>query len=252
MKLYIWGDKPDTLLEVESGTLDRLDRVRETEHYVLRHAAGSLAEREMEAVAAAQERAYAKLTALFGFEMPQKIEYLLTESPEDNGQVLSELFGMKPCPVNGLSIGPNYVLGAYGDEAKAVGCHEVGHLFSYQLCMPKCELLSEGLAMYADGSFGGKPNEKWVREFLKNGDYVSVQELASDERFYAHPSEITYPIAGAFVGFLMEKLGRERFLAEVYTSDAPLFETLNRLFGTAAEVVEERFIQSIQEDRHGG
>ena len=153
MKLHIWADGPDTLVEVESGTLDRLDRVRETEHYRFRCAAGSLAEREIEAIAAEQERAYAKLADLFGFELPQRIEYLLTDSPEDNGQALSELFGMEPCPTNGLSIGPNYALGAYCDEAKAVGCHEVAHLFSYQLCLPRSELLSEGLAMYADGSF---------------------------------------------------------------------------------------------------
>ena len=251
MKLHIWADGPDTLVEVESKALDRLDRCRETGHYVFRYAAGSLAEREIEAIAAEQERAYAKLADLFGFEFPQRIEYLLTDSPEDNGQVLSELFGMEPCPTNGLSIGPNYVLGAYCDEAKAVGCHEVAHLFSYQLCLPRSELLSEGLAMYADGSFWGKPNEDWVREFLQNGAYVPVRELPSEERFYAHPSEITYPIAGAFVGFLIGELGRERFFAEVYASDAPLLETLSRLFGTPAEAVEERFIRFVKEDRHG-
>ena len=158
---------------------------------------------------------------------------------------------MEPCPTNGLSIGPNYVLGAYCDEAKAVGCHEVAHLFSYQLCLPRSELLNEGLAMYADGSFWGKPNEDWVCEFLQNGAYVPVRELLSEERFYAHPSEITYPIAGAFVGFLIGELGRERFFAEVYASDAPLLETLSRLFGTPVEAVEERFIRFVKEDRHG-
>lgn len=251
MKLRIWADEPDTLMEVESGTLDRLGRCRETEHYVLRYAAGSLAEREIEAIVSLQERAYERLVDLFGFEMPQRIEYLLTDSPEANVQALSELFHMEPCPANGLSIGPNYVLGAYCDEAKAVGAHEVAHLFSYQLCMPRTELLSEGLAMYADGSFWGKPNEDWVREFLRKDAYVSVRELASDERFYAYPSEITYPIAGAFVGFLLERLDKERFLKEVYPSDTPLFETLSRLFGTPAEAVEERFVQTMKEDRHG-
>ena len=249
MKLHIWADEPDTLVEVESRALDRLDRVTETEHYVFRYAPGSLAEREIEAIVAEQERAYAKLVDLFGFEMSQRIEYLLTASPEENGAALGELFGMEPCPTNGLAIGPNYVLGAYCKEAKAVGAHEVAHLFSYQLCMPKCELLSEGLAMYADGSFWGKPNEDWVCDFLNNGAYVSLRELTSDERFYAHPSQITYPIAGAFVGFLMEELGRERFFAEVYPSDAPMFETLSQMFQTPAEAVEESFLQHIREVR---
>lgn len=247
MKLFIWGDEPREVMEVESEVLDRLDRVRETAHYVFRYAAGSLAEREMEAIEAEQERAYAKLMDLFGFEMPQKIEYLLTASPEENGAVLEELFGLEPCPTNGLSIGPSYVLGAYCDGARAVGAHEVAHLFSYQLCLPRCELLSEGLAMYADGSFWGKPNGAWVRDFLQNDAYVSVRELAADDGFYAHPSEVTYPIAGAFVGFLMEKLGAKRFFDEVYPSDAPLFDHLGGLLGLPAEAVEKSFIQYIRE-----
>lgn len=248
MKLHIWADEPDTLVEVESGTLDRLDRCRGTEHYVFRYAAGSLAEREIEAIAGEQERAYAKLVDLFGFEMPQRIEYLLTNAPEENGAALGELFGMEEAfPANGCSIGPNYVFATYSDQIRCVGCHEDAHLFSYRLCKPKCELLSEGLAMYADGVFWGKPNEDWVREFLQNGAYVPVRELASEERFYAHPSQITYPIAGAFVGFLIKELGKERFFAEVYPSDAPLFETLSRLLEVSAAEVEGSFIQHIRE-----
>ena len=65
---------------------------------------------------------------------------------------------------------------------------------------------------FADGSLWGKSNREWVREFLNNGSYVSVHELASDEKFFSVPTEITYPIAGAFVGFLMERPGKERFL----------------------------------------
>lgn len=251
MKLRIWADEPDILIEVESRALDRLSLATETEHYVFRFTPGSLAGREIEAIAAEQERAYARLADLFGFELPQKVEYLLTDAPEENGQALSELFGMEPCPNNGLSIGPNYVLGAYCDEVRAIGAHEVAHLFSYQLCMPRCELLSEGLAMYADGSFWGKPNEAWVRGFLKNGSYVSVRELQADEGFYEHPSEITYPIAGAFIGFLIKKLGTKRFLDEVYSSDTPLFGNLSALLEIPAEAVEQRFIQSMEEDPYG-
>lgn len=250
MKLYIWADEPDTLVEVGSKVLDRLDRLWETEHYVFRYAAGSLAEREIGAIAAEQEQAYEKLADLFGFELPQKIEYLLTNAPEENGQALSELFGMEEAyPTNGCSIGPNYVFATYNDQIRCVGCHEDAHLFSYRLCKPKCELLSEGLAMYTDGDFWGKPNRQWVREFMEDGRYIPLRELVSEEGFCAHPTEITYPIAGAFVGFLMERLGAKRFLEEVYPSDAPLFEHLSALLGGTAEAVEERFVRYIRKGR---
>ena len=252
MKLYIWGDGSEETMEVESKTLDRLSLVRETEHYTFRFAPGSLAEREIEDISGEQERVYGKLVDLFGFELPQRVEYLLTESPKENGAALGEMFGMEEAyPTNGCSIGPNYVLATYNDQIRCIGCHEDAHLFSYRLCKPKCELLSEGLAMYADGEFWGKPNEEWAREFLKSGAYVSIRELASDEKFDAIPSEITYPMAGAFVGFLMETLGKKRFLEEVYPSDMPLFDNLSGLFELPVEAVEERFVRAVKEDPHG-
>ncbi len=241
MQLKIMADET-TWEEVESKILDRLDRATETEHYTVRYAAGSLAEREIGAVAEEQERAYGKLEALFGYGLPERIEYLLTASPEENGAVLGELFGAEAAyPTNGFSIAPRYVFAAYSDQVKCVGCHEVTHLFSYVLCMPKSQFLSEGLAMYTDGAFWGKPNRQWVKEYLTSGRYIPIRELISDEQFFAHPTEITYPLAGAFVAFLMETLGPQRFLQDVYTSDEPLFSTLSRCLGMDGDAIEARF-----------
>ena len=241
MKLKILADE-SAWAEVEAKTLDRLDRATETAHYIFRYAAGSLAEGEIGAIAAEQEQAYGKLKALFGYELPEKIEYLLTASAEENGAVLGELFGGEAaCPTNGCSIGPKYVFAAYNEQVRCVGCHEVTHLFSYALCMPKSQFLSEGLAMYTDGAFWGKPNDRWVKEFLKDGRYVPLCKLISDESFFAHPTEITYPIAGAFVAFLIEKLGAKRFLQEVYPSDMPLLENLGRCLDIHKDQIEAAF-----------
>lgn len=241
MQLRILADE-STYETVESKIMDRLDRATETEHYTVRYAAGSLAEREIGAVAEEQERAYEKLEALFGYGLPERIEYLLTASPEENGAILGELFGAEAAyPTNGFSIAPRYVFAAYSDQAKCVGCHEVTHLFSYVLCMPKSQFLSEGLAMYTDGAFWGKPNDQWVKEFLASGRYIPIRELIPDESFFAHPSEITYPIAGAFVAFLIEKLGPQRFLRDVYASHKPLFSNLSQCLGMDEDAVEERF-----------
>ncbi|MBQ6892342.1 MAG: hypothetical protein IJN47_06980 [Clostridia bacterium] len=241
MQLRILADEA-SYEEVESKTLDRLDRATETAHYIFRCAAGSLAEGEIGAIAAEQEQAYGKLKTLFGYKLPEKIEYLLTASPEENGAVLGELFGGEGAyPINGFSIAPKYVFAAYDDQVKCVGCHEVTHLFSYALCMPKSQFLSEGLAMYTDGAFWGKPNDRWVKEFLERGVYIPLAQLLSDEGFYAHPSEITYPIAGAFVAFLIEKLGAKRFLQEVYPSDMPLLENLGRCLDIHKDQIEAAF-----------
>ena len=56
MQLRILADEA-SYEEVESKTLDRLDRATETAHYIFRYAAGSLAEGEIGAIAAEQEQA---------------------------------------------------------------------------------------------------------------------------------------------------------------------------------------------------
>ena len=80
-----------------------------------------------------------------------------------------------------------------------------------------------------------------VREFMASGRYIPLRQLISDESFFAHPSEITYPIAGAFVAFLIEKLGPQRFLHEVYRSDVPLLENLCRCLDIEENQVEAAF-----------
>lgn len=243
MKLKILTDNPSVLEAVESKRLDQLDLSLETEHYVFRYVSGSLAEKEIISIADEQENGYSKLKELFGYEMPLRIEFFLTSSPDENGEILNEIFeGMGPYPTNACCIGPNYVFAAYNDEVKAIGCHEDAHLFSYMLCMPKSQLLSEGLAVFSDGAFWGRPNPEWVSEFLKNGSYISVRELASDENFWNTAPEISYPISGAFVGFLIDRLGKESFLCKVYASDKPLFENLCELFGMNEDEIEKSFV----------
>ena len=80
-----------------------------------------------------------------------------------------------------------------------------------------------------------------MKEFLERGVYIPLAQLLSDEGFYAHPSEITYPIAGAFVAFLIEKLGAKRFLQEVYPSDMPLLESLGRCLDIHKDQIEAAF-----------
>lgn len=241
MELSILSDEAGTLELVELKSLDSLNRFKRTSHFVFRFAAGSPAEKEIDAIADEQERCYSDLVNLFGFAMPTKIEYFLLNSSEKNGDILRELTGMEQGPINGFSIGPNYVFAAYCEEVKCIGHHEVTHLFSYQLCMPKSQFLSEGLAVFSDGAWRNKSNAEWVCTFLEKGTYVSVFQLASDEGFFAYPTEITYPISGAFTEFLIQRLGTDRFLHSVYTSETPLFKNLADLFKCSKEQIEEQF-----------
>lgn len=226
-------------------TLDAYSEVYRTAHYAFHYKPGSFADKNICGVAEEQERCFTKITALLGIPFCDTIQYFLTDSPEENGKILEELFG-EYAPGNGLAIGPNNVFAVYNEQIRCVGAHEDTHLISYAYCDPACELLSEGLAMFMDGKWWGKPNAEWVKAFLLDGSYRSVFELADDEAFWDTPCEISYPIAGAFTAYCMDRLGAAAFLEQIYKPKTSLVEKIKRVFRQTPEAVEKDFLKWVK------
>ena len=222
-------------------TLDAYSAVYCTAHYAFHYKPGSFAEKHIRSIAEEQERCFTKITALLGIPFCDTIRYVLTNSPEENGRILEELFGEYE-PGNGFAVGPNNIFATYSETIRCVGAHEDTHLISYAYCDPSCELLCEGLAMYMDGEWWGKPNAEWVKAFLLDGSCRSVFELADDETFRNTACEISYPIAGAFTAYLIERLGTAAFLEHIYKPKASLAEKTKQVFHKTPEEVEKGFI----------
>ena len=240
MQITVFDEqKRETVYDLR--TLDAYSAVFCTEHYAFRFRPDSFAEKEICSIAEEQERCYRKITELLKIPYRDTIQYVLTDSPEENGRILEELFGEYE-PGNGFAIGPNNVLAVYNETIHCVGAHEDTHLISYAYCDPSCAFLSEGLAVYTDGEWWGKPNAEWVKAFLNDGSYRSVFELADDEVFWNTPCEISYPIAGAFTEFLAKRLGAEVFLEQIYKPKAALAEKTEQVFRQAPEEVEKAFL----------
>ena len=226
-------------------TPDAYSEVFRTAHYAFHYRPGSFAEKDIRCIAEEQERCFAKITTLLNIPYRDTIQYVLTDSPEENGRILEELFGEYE-PGYGFAIGPNNVFAVYNEQIRCVGAHEDTHLISYAYCDPACELLSEGLAVYMDGEWWGKPNAEWVEAFLLDGSYRSVFELADDETFWNTPCEISYPIAGAFTAYLTDRLGVAAYLEQIYKPKAPLAEKLKQAFQQTPEEIEKDFIDWIK------
>ena len=226
-------------------TLDAYSGTFCSEHYTFHYKPGSFAAQNIGSVAEEQERCFRKITELLKIPFNDTIQYYLTDSPEENGRIMEELFG-EYAPGNGFAIGPHSVFAVYSEQIRCIGAHEDTHLISYAYCNPTGALLSEGLAMFMDGEWWGKPNTEWVKAFLRDGSYRSVFALADDETFWNAPCEISYPIAGAFTAFLIERLGTEAFLEQIYKSKAPLAEKAAHVFGEPPEAIETAFTDWIE------
>lgn len=176
-------------------------------HYLLHCYENSLADLEISEIKQEQEKVILELEAFFGVKVPFQIEYFLVETAEEVGIIYGD---NEPC--NGFAEAPNKVYAVYNQDVKCIGYHEDAHLISYLVGKPFSVFIKEGIAMYFDKTWHGMSNDEWVRKFLKNSQYESIQKLFSNNYFYELDSSITYPIAGSFTKYLIEKFGKERYL----------------------------------------
>lgn len=195
-------------------------------HYDLHFFPGSLAEKEIERIAEKQESCWAAITKTLDVTPPFRIQYYLLDTPQEVGRVYGD---NEPC--NGFASPPDTVFAVYNDKVKCIGMHEDTHLISYVRSRPDPAFLREGLAMYMDRVWWNRPNEAWVKDFLADGRYLPVPALLENDRFYAYPDAITYPIAGAFTRFLAEKLGMREYLERVYYSKQKAQDAIEAALG---------------------
>lgn len=92
----------------------------------------------------------------------------------------------------------------------------------------------------------GKAERRMGKAFLNNGSYRSVFELADDETFWNTPCEVSYPIAGAFTAYLVDRLGAADYLEQIYKPKASLAGKVNQTFQQTPEAVEKDFIAWVE------
>lgn len=241
MQIQVHSGAPDAGLEtVELRSLDCCSQTFESEHYVFHCKPGSKAETEIESICAYQEACFSHILKTLAIPFSDRIHYYFLESPKEAGAVLAELCG-DGAPTNGAAVRPHSVFAVYNDEIKGIGAHEDTHLVSYAFCIPESAFLREGLAMFLDETWWGRPNREWARDFVAAGSYRSVFALDADAVFFSVPCEITYPIAGAFTQYLAEQIGVRNYLEKVYRPQGALSEKLRVLLHAEPDAIERDF-----------
>lgn len=206
-------------------------------HYVFYFEAGSLAEKRVVDIAQEQERCFDRVCNALGVQFPKTIQYFLLDSPVKVGKLFG---GDLPC--NGFAVlGENKIYATYNDDVQCIGFHEDVHLISAAICIPKSEFLMEGLAMYFDETWWGIDNEIWAGYYKAKAGYSSVAEMLESRDFYVYDCMISYPVAGAFVKFMIGRYGMVRFL-ELYKHPGMEYATVfAEIFGATLEEIEEIF-----------
>jgi hypothetical protein len=98
----------------------------------------------------------------------------------------------------------------YGIENPYVGAHEMVHIITHNaLGHPGTKMMSEGYAVWLDGSYGRKDINQYIRKFkAKYPEYIMTPTQLLNETF--DDEMIYYPNAGVFIRFLVRKYGVEK------------------------------------------
>jgi hypothetical protein len=129
------------------------------------------------------------------------------------------------------------VYALYSDSKRASVKHELTHCIAYMInphsTRARLVLLSEGLAETMVGTRRGQPIHTLAKSILKDEE-ITIRDLVDNRGFYQLGGNKTYPIAGSFVKYLLDKYGIEKFkFVYKFTYPQHIYSQLNSIFKKA-------------------
>lgn len=182
---------------------------KETDHYKFLYFAGSLAEKDIDVIAARQEKAFTKIINFLEVPAPKKkIRYFLYPDEETKKALMGDGWFAQ-------SIYKDFCIHMlYTEAVKPIGEHEDTHLLSLPWGL-SIGFFQEGLAEYMVGhDWYGKSHASSVIDGLKKNiiptlhsmmDHKGWSDLDDDSAMYY------YSFAGSLVDFLIATFGKEKF-----------------------------------------
>ena len=221
-----------------------------TAHYVFHYEKNSLAEKEITQIANIQEGCYAFISSCLHADAKGKIHYHLFDTPQEVGEqyaVIHDEDDVEPCngfalPENMSKDGTNHVYAVYSETVKCMGFHEDAHIISYSICRPKSRFISEGLAMFFDRYWWGIDNYSWVQRYIEQGKNPPIADLIENSKFREYDCEFSYPVAGAFTGYLIERFGTEKYIEFYKRCADKTAQAIEQTFGISVALLEKDFI----------
>ncbi len=185
----------------------------ETEHFIF-YFQDSLG---MEQFTDSREKAYDDISNYLYVDLKQKIRYVVWTSRDDARKVLNMNIGFsKPS---------QYLIHSKSTQTPG---HEITHVISHYISdiEYKSGLINEGIAVYLD--MAHKDEKSIVQNSMRkyNIEKISIKSFWKNWRDYNE--ELSYAVAGLFVGEIIETYGKEKFL-EFFTNQS--YKNANRVFG---------------------
>lgn len=163
----------------------------------------------------------------------------------------------------GMASGTN-IVEVYNKKMHLDPFHETTHILAKSFGRPPA-IFREGLATYMSERLGAPPLIEFgggesslyerVRELRNNGDWIDLEELLTYTQIgpsWSRP-QVAYPEAGAFVKFLIDTYGKEKFLQAYKTlSNSKIGSVikknegkLEKIYGLSIGDLEKQWIETL-------
>jgi hypothetical protein len=138
--------------------------------------------------------------------------------------------------------------------------HEAVHVLTALLGRPS-DFFNEGIAVALSfdplgnrfvSLWNTTPIHELARQWRSAGSLLSPATMLTTERFRAHPEEVSYPAAGSFVGFLIERYGQAslneffRRAAGRQETEAEIRERVIAVWGKSIETLDQEWLAFLQ------
>jgi hypothetical protein len=151
----------------------------------------------------------------------------------------------------------------YNKDIQPTGPHELVHILAKNFGIPNL-VFAEGLAEYFedywraiyDGKILRLNHDEWVRLFLRDNSYISINDIFDDYKFWEldESARISYPESGSFIKFLVSEHGMPKVL-EAYKlmrrrpkNPYLNYDVFQKIFGISVECAEKKWLKSLSSE----
>jgi hypothetical protein len=216
---------------------------RSTNHFVFYFRPGSRTERQINIIADRQENNYKEILGLLQASDPDcKIRVFIFPTLEDKIHITSSW-------AYAHTIGDYHTVYCIDRDTirNVVGRREVTHLLLGEVWGPCAGgpfswIMMEGIPVWADEDWFRMELFKYAEIIFANGNIITPYDIAMDSKI-SERNTLAYPVAGAFVKYLVQKYGLEK-LVQLYREGHSQKDFL-RIFGLEFPEASEQFVNYI-------